>query len=174
MKSEITKDRPSLRRFQEDLARRIAAAAGAAHAEVRLGVSCASRLWLLKLPDAGEIVAIPPLTPVPLTRPWFRGMASIRGILYAVIDLGQFLGEPPAAMGQHTRLLLVGRHYGMNSALMVERVLGLRNLRDFAVAERSQGAAWLGAEYTDAQGQRWCELEISVLVTASEFLDVAA
>ena len=34
--------------------------------------------------DAGEVIAVPPIAPVPLTQPWFLGVANIRGNLYSV------------------------------------------------------------------------------------------
>jgi twitching motility protein PilI len=166
--------RTGLREFQEALSRRIAAAASTVREDVRLGVRSANRYWLVNLPDAGEIIPIPPLTPVPLTRPWFRGMANVRGSLYAVVDLGQFLGEAPTPPQQHARLMLSGRRYGINAALVVERVLGLRYLRNLVAAQGKPTATWVAAEYTDAEGRKWHELDVAALLDSPEFLEVAA
>ena len=38
------------------------------------------------------MIPVPPITPVPLTRPWFRGVANVRGNLYSVVDFAAFVG----------------------------------------------------------------------------------
>ena len=45
------------------------------------------------LEDAGEIVSPVPLARVPLTLPWYLGLANVRGLLVGVIDLARYLGE---------------------------------------------------------------------------------
>ena len=42
---------------------------------------------------------MPPIANVPLTQPWFRGLANIRGNLYSVIDFAGFLGRGNASAG---------------------------------------------------------------------------
>ena len=37
--------------------------------------------WLIDLSDGGEIVQAPTLAGVPLVRPWFSGIANVRGNL---------------------------------------------------------------------------------------------
>jgi twitching motility protein PilI len=167
-----TKRRGSLRAFQEGLSRRIAAAETVVRKDVRLVVKAGSSGWLIRLPDAGELVPLPDLTPVPLTQPWFRGLANVRGLLYAVVDLAAFIGETPIGRKEGARLMLVGQRHGNNSALLVERVIGLRNLTDFSEIERTRGEQWAGSQYRDADGQHWCELEIEALLQAPEFVQV--
>lgn len=167
-----TRRRGSLRAFQEELSRRIAAAGTVVRKDVRLLVKSGSSGWLVRLPDAGELVPLPELTPVPLTHPWFRGLANVRGMLYAVVDLAAFIGETPIARGGGARLMLVGQRYGSNSALLVDHVIGLRNLADFKEIERTCAEQWAGSQYSDADGQHWCELEIEALLQAPEFVQV--
>ena len=59
----------------------------------------AATSWLVRLGDAGEVVAVPPVTPVPLTRsPGIMGVANIRGNLYSVDRLrARFLGARATA-----------------------------------------------------------------------------
>ena len=90
--------RSSLREFQERLARRLAEAAGAERRGL-LGFQCGSDNWLIRLAEAGEILPPPPLSAVPLTRPWFRGLANVRGSLYGVVDFAAFNGQPPISAG---------------------------------------------------------------------------
>jgi len=112
---------------------------------------------------------------VPLTRPWFRGMVSVRGNLFAVTDLAAFAGEAPVALTAQTKLLLVGQPHGGNAALLVSRVLGLRKLADFAAEEEAAGgASWRSGLYRDAAGMRWRELDVASLLRAPELLQIAA
>jgi twitching motility protein PilI len=59
----------------------------------QLGVEIGGERYLLDLLEAGEIVPVPALTSVPLTQPWYLGLANIRGSLVGVIDLARFFGH---------------------------------------------------------------------------------
>ena len=124
----------SLRDFQEYLAGRLLGAAQGRGTSSWLGVRAGDDNWLIDLSDSGEIVQAPKLTAVPLTRPWFAGIANIRGSLYAVADFSVFCGGIPTPRNNNTRLLLVGSKHGANAALLVTRMLGLKNPDDFVAA----------------------------------------
>ena len=83
-----------LRAFQQELATRLAAKTAAQVEQSRLGVDCGGEQWLIRLSDAGEVIAVPHLATVPRTKPWYLGIANIRGNLYGVIDFAGFLGRP--------------------------------------------------------------------------------
>ena len=117
--------RVSLREFQKDLVERLSSARRGEVARAVLGVQAGLEYWLLDLGDAGELMPTPALTHVPLTRPWFDGIANIRGTLYAVVDFSAFQGGQAIAPSGDNRLLLVGGRFGINSALRVSRALGL-------------------------------------------------
>src|ERR1700694_2470074 len=82
-----------LRAFQQQLASRLAAKTTAQVEQSRLGLACAGAQWLIRLADAGEVIAVPSVATVPLTKPWFLGVANIRGNLYSIIGFGAFLGR---------------------------------------------------------------------------------
>lgn len=164
----------SLRDYQRDLAARLQSA-DAGRAASKLGLQVAGERWLVDLTDAGEVIPVPGITPVPLTRPWFRGVASIRGNLYSVVDIGAFLGGGAAAPGEQARLLLLSERFRLGSALLVDRSLGLRNpeqLTESAGTDRRM--PWIRTEYDDAQGAHWRELDVPQLVQDPEFLSVGA
>src|SRR4029078_11628825 len=81
---------------------------------------------------AAEVVAVPPIASVPLTQPWFLGLANIRGNLYSVVDFAGFIGrgaETPHGAGGQSRLILFGPRAGdLKAGIVVQGVLGLRNL----------------------------------------------
>jgi twitching motility protein PilI len=166
--------RTSLRDYQRELSERLKGAA-AGRAASRLGVRAGAESWLLSLADAGEVVSAPAITPVPLTKPWFRGVANIRGKLYGVVDFPAFLGGATVAPGEQVRLLLLGEKFRMGSALLVDRLLGLRGPETFEARPVTEGAApWLKAEYSDKDGTQWKELDVPRLMQDPEFLEVSA
>ncbi|HLX81655.1 MAG TPA: chemotaxis protein CheW [Burkholderiales bacterium] len=166
--------RTSLRDYQRELAERLQSAAGG-RAASKLGVQVGAEAWLVDLVDAGEVIPVPPIAQVPLTRPWFRGVANIRGKLYAVVDFPAFLGGAAVAPGEQARLLLLGERFRLGSALLVDRSLGLRSAEQLqARPAAGAGAPWLKAEYSDGDGKQWKELDVAKLVAEPAFLEVAS
>jgi len=173
--------RISLREFQVGLVERLTSAARGETSRALLGVLAGRDYWLLSLADAGEIVPLPPLTSVPLTQPWFVGIANIRGMLYSVVDFSAFQGGEPTPLNSDARLLLVGARHGVNSALLVSRTLGLKNPDSLeAVADAPTDAAaaaqpWIGEGYRDKQGNppiAWRMLRTRPLLSHPGFLDI--
>lgn len=168
--------RLSLRDFQESLSARLQSARRGETAPPMLGFRSGARRWLLELPDSGEVVPVPTLSPVPLTQPWFAGMANIRGGLHAVVDFAQFAGAAPAPRGERSRLLLVGARHGINSALLAESIEGLRPLSALQPVELPPGtpaASWVDAAYRDEQGNTWLHIALADLLQDPAFLDIA-
>jgi hypothetical protein len=62
-----------LRLFQQELATRLANKTTAQVESSRLGIASAGQQWLIRLSDAAEVIAMPQVVSVPLTRPWFLG-----------------------------------------------------------------------------------------------------
>ena len=171
----------SLRQFQQDLAQRLSSAKDAPASAARLGVQCGSSHWLIDLEDAGEIVPVPELTQVPLTKPWFLGMANIRGGLFSVVDFSAFSGHEATARSTDNRLVLAGSRFGINAALLVSRMLGLRNPQQFqAVPNGADAAPWAGQTWHEGGGtgetmhqmRSWRELKLEHLVEDPGFLNV--
>ena len=162
--------RTSLRDYQRDLSERLQSAKGAATASL-LGVQVDDEAWLVDLREAGEVIPVPPITPLPLTRPWFKGLTNIRGNLYSVIDFPALLQKRPVAGGDQARLLLLGDRFRLGAALLIDRSLGLRNPTQL---EQKQGKLpmWVRAQYTDAEGRVWKELDVVQLAQHPDFLGV--
>jgi hypothetical protein len=74
----------NLREFQQNVLERLQAqvAGGGDHAST-LGVQVGEDYWLVDMVDINEVLPPPPLTPVPLTKPWYCGVANVRGTLAA-------------------------------------------------------------------------------------------
>lgn len=165
----------SLRQFQQDLALRLASARTGPASAARLGVQCGAGLWLVDLAEAGEIMPVPEMARVPLTKPWYLGLANARGVLVSVVDFAAFVAGDATVRGPENRLVLVNPKLGVNAALLVSRMLGLRNPRDFKPAPRDTdgaGRPWEGERWIDGAGLAWRELKLARLVAQTEFLQV--
>lgn len=163
-----------LRTFQQELSTRLAAKTAAQVESSRLGLECAGQRWLMRLGDAGEVIAMPPVVSVPLTRPWFLGVANIRGNLVSVVDFSAFLGREPTPVNGMTRLILFSARAGeVNAGLTVARVLGLRNLTELAPAAPPVDApGWYAQRWMDGDGNAWQEIDLSALAREPAFLQV--
>lgn len=162
--------RISLREFQESLVRRLNEAA-LADSRSLLGIQAGNSQWLLPLAEAGEILPVPPLADVPLTRPYFRGLANVRGTLYGVIDFSAFNGGPLTPPVGHARLVLIGTKHGVNSALLVSRTTGLKSPDDFETTTEPTTEAWEHQRLRDVQSRPWTQLDVATLLSHPRFLE---
>lgn len=149
-----------------------AATAGAAAVASKVGVQVGEDRWLVNLSDVSEVIPLPQLLPVPLTKRWFNGVANVRGVLHGVVDLADYLLGQPTQVNMDSRLLLVHPRYGVNAGLIVRQMLGLKNPEQFQPVDDGALPAWVAAEYTDPDGQLWRELDMRGLVSQAEFLNV--
>ena len=165
--------RISLRDYQMELAARLRAPESGRMAS-KLAVQASTDGWLVELTEASEIIPVAGVSPVAQTKPWFRGVANVRGNLYSVVDFAEFLGTGVSGSGEQARLVLLGERFRSAAALLVDRSLGLRNPAQLRARDAAPGrAAWLRGEYDDDTGARWSELDVAALVRDAEFLSVA-
>jgi twitching motility protein PilI len=162
--------RISLRDYQRELVERLRAPEAGRIAS-KLAVQAGADGWLVELTEAGEIVPVPPITPVARTKAWFRGVANVRGNLYTVVDLAAFLGGAPSSLSEQSRLLLIGARYRTGAGLLVERSLGLRNPAQLKPCLGAVQTAWVRSQYEDEDGKIWRELDLGALVQQEEFLN---
>jgi twitching motility protein PilI len=163
----------SLREYQIALSERLQSAAAGTRVPSKLGLRVGSEGWLVDLKEAGEVIPVPVISPVPLARPWFKGVANVRGNLYSVSDLGALLGLQPTPMTDRARLLLVADRFRAGAALLIESSLGLRNA-DELKPRAGEAARWVRAHYEDAEGKHWKELDVPALIQDESFLEVSA
>lgn len=166
--------RQSLRDYQLEFSARLQRAESGGRVASKLGLDVADAGWLVDLTEAGEMIPVPPISAVPLTRPWFRGVANIRGNLYSVVDFAAFLGGAATAVTGQARLLLISDRFRTGCGLLVDRSLGLRKSAELEPRAGGAGSKWTRAEYTDTEGKHWRELNVPALVRDPEFLDVSA
>jgi twitching motility protein PilI len=163
-----------LRDFTEQLAARLQAAPGPAGAPARLAVRIGGLSYLLDMNGAGEIVSVPPVTPVPWTKPWFMGLANVRGRLVGVIDLQRLAGAAALAADDALQLIVCNESLRFNVGLLVTRAYGLRNLKDLEPlgALNDPSRPWEVRAYRDADGSRLVEIDLAELVAFEEFASI--
>src|SRR5690606_651674 len=162
--------RISLREFQANLAERLAESASG---EIRslLALETPTENWLVDLADTGEVLPTPAITPVPMTRPWYRGLINVRGNLYGVVDFSLFQSGEPVALSGTTRILLVNPRHGNGIGLLFARSSGLHSEDEFSTAPGAQDARpWVSQALVDSSARRWLRLDLASLANNPEFL----
>ena len=157
----------SLREFQQNVLDRLQQRETAGGHASTLGIEVAGDYWLVEMGDISEVLPLPPLTPVPLTKPWYRGVSNIRGNLYSISDLAAFLGKPETTLEAYNRVLLANPKFAFNAGLLVTRVLGLRDVVGWQCTESGEGV-----DYQDEQGRTWHKLDMERLLQQPEFLQI--
>lgn len=174
--------RISLREFQQNLSIRLGSAQRGENSRALLGVASGygeDSLWLFDLADSGEVAPLTTLTSAPLTKHWFAGIVNIRGALYSVVDFSALRGGEATPLNAEARLLLIGTRHGINSALLVNRTLGLFAPDTLTLTEASThknstaDTTWRGKRYVDSAGAHWTRLRIPALLADPVFLDIA-
>ena len=161
--------RLNLRKFQQGVIDRLQTQDHADDHVATLGVEIAGQNWLVSMSDIGGVLLPPPLTPVPFTKPWFLGMANVRGTLYGVTDMAAYQQKGAASGTSANRVLLVAERHAFNAALLVDRVLGLRNAQTWT---RSDEQAQI--QYRDGQGNPWYKLDMAGLLGRPDFVQIGS
>ena len=91
-----------------------------------LGFRVANLQLVTPLDHVSEVLPCPPVTPVPGTKHWLKGIANVRGTLVTIIDLPEFFGNEPVRLDDRSRLLILNIP-GLGTALLVNEVVGLRH-----------------------------------------------
>jgi twitching motility protein PilI len=173
-------NRQALRELQDRLAQRLQLARSQAAGQSWLAIECAGVKHLIPLSHAGEIFPFSQPQPVPYTQNWFLGVANLRGGLYSVVDYAAFaFNHKRAATSDfgrsEMRLVVLNPALEVNCAIVIDKLLGLRNQDAFTQAlERSADAPqWVDRTLVDSAGVNWVELNVQSLVQSPSFLSVA-
>ena len=174
-------NREALRELQSRLAARLQAARSETKQPGWLAVECAGLGFLLPLAQAGEIFPMTRIQAVTRTQPWFVGVANLRGTLVGIVDLAAFLGlpretAPPPAPRGAGQLVALNATLGVNCALSVDRLAGLRDRDQLNIVNTLpiQKPGFARDRWCDAEGRHWQELDLSALAADPGFLSVAS
>ena len=173
-------NKQALRDLQTRLAERMQQVRSETPGVSWLAVDCAGQGLLLSLKQAGEIFDLGPLQPVPHTQPWLAGVVNLRGGVFTVVDLARFLGlrQAEAAAQAQARLVAFNAALGINGALLIDRLEGLRHAADLKAEDESTDnvarPAFALARWRDAAGRWWQEIDLAALAQSPQFLAITA
>jgi len=91
-----------------------------------LGFRVADLQLVTPLDHVSEVLPCPPVTPVPGTKRWLKGIANVRGTLVTIVDLPEFFDKETVRLDDRSRLLILNIP-GLSTALLVNEVVGLRH-----------------------------------------------
>ena len=157
----------NLREFQQGLLDRMQVQVDSGKQVATLGILIGQDSWLVDMADISEVLSVPNLTPVPLTKPWYRGIANVRGNIFSIADLGAYLKYGQTSQDAQSRVLLIGQKFNFNTGLLVSKVLGLRNATEWKRSEKNEVVS-----YQDDAGHQWQKLDIRKLLQQPEFIQI--
>ena len=167
-----------LRDYQTAILARLEEAkkAGAAAQAGYLGVVIGSKNVLVNLQEISETLPVSGIHRVPVVKPWFLGVANVRGVLYAINDLAQMLEQTYTTISSEARLLLMSETITSNVAFVVDKMIGLRKLDEMKLTEMKSGeeaaeeSVCLKTQtYQDEENKVWHMLDCDKLVRSKEF-----
>jgi twitching motility protein PilI len=173
MSEVTTTGRVSLREYQLALSERLQGAGAGRALASKLALQVGKEHWLIDLSDAAEVIPVPAISPVPLARAWFVGVANVRGNLYSVSDLSAFLGGAPLKLSPEARLVVLSERFHCGAALLVARSIGLRAADTLKPVEAAAPLRWVRAQYSDKEGRPWKELDVQALIKDEAFLEAS-
>ena len=166
--------RTTLRDYQTNILARLenAKKVGAEPPAGYLGVVIGSKNILINLQEISETLPMLDIQRVPLVKPWFLGVANVRGVLYAINDLGQMLENTYTIISSNARLVMVSERVTTNVAFVVDKMIGLRKLGDMQVRKEAvdESVCLKTQSYQDANNQIWHMLDCDKLVRSKEFV----
>ena len=77
-------------------------------------------------------------------------------------------------MNAASRLLLIGTRHGSNAALLVNRMLGLKNPDQFTAVADANPHPWESGRVVDNDGREWKKLNVRALLADPEFMEIGA
>ncbi len=132
---------------------------------------------LVPLQDVAEILDPVECTRIPGVRPWFKGLANIRGNLLPVVDFYHFLHGESLPQTGSTRIV-VFKDEGVNAGIIVSNVVGMRHFR---LDERVEKSSTLDESLKDyvayafqQSGETWDVFDFKNLAESERFVQVAA
>jgi twitching motility protein PilI len=164
-----------LREFSTQLAQRLKEAPNLPNEPTRLAIRMGTENYLVEMGLAAEIVSLPDIARVPWTKPWYRGLANVRGRLVGVVDLQQMMGREPLSAELGLQLLVLGEGLGVAAGILITRAFGIRNLKDLESLDApASPVVWERSRYRDLEGMTLTELDLRELATAPAFTAINA
>ena len=141
-----------------------------------VGYRIGSRRLVSDFREVVEIVPMPPVTPVPGAQPWLLGVGNLRGNLFPVVDLKQFLEGERTVLHEGQRVLVM-RQAGGDVALTIDELYGQRSFHESQQVEPGDLADGRYGHFIDrafaSDDQRWGVFALGLLARTPEFRQTA-
>jgi len=126
--------------------------------------------------EVAELLTYPHMSKVPGTKSWVRGIANVRGNLLPIMDLQDYLTRQPTKLTEKSRVLVV-KHEGVFSGLLVGEVYGLKHFQDKALSRKLPDAdnfvkSYMSGSYNQ-DDEIWGIFSMFALAKSPLFLQVA-
>jgi twitching motility protein PilI len=142
-----------------------------------VGYRVGTRRLVSDFREVVEIVPMPPVIPVPGAQPWLLGVGNLRGNLFPVVDLKQFLEGRRTVLHEGQRVLIM-RQAGGDVALTIDELYGQRSFEQDQAIEPGELAQGRYANFIDrafrSDTQEWGVFSLSLLSRTPEFRQAAA
>lgn len=136
----------------------------------------AGQKMIAPLGEVSEVLSLPELTTLPLTKSWLLGVANVRGRLLPLTDLAQFLGLQSKERLRNRKVMVIDQGE-MFSGLLVDQVVGIsRFVQSHYVAEempKSSPFARYNHGKFSKDGESYFVFMPSLLLKDSRFLNAA-
>lgn len=157
--------RTDVRRFQETLAQKLAAAQHQSEgiAARWLGVMVGAQPVLLPLSATAGVIHEFTLTSTPFSPPHLRGLTNVRGELHDVLDLAPLFTQTETPLSGTARLVVLQSAIAPRTALLAARVVGLRRpeaMRPLDHSTPKEGVVAMWQESEDPNAPVWQEIDL--------------
>lgn len=99
---------------------------------IGLSIYTGEMVLITPLDEIMEIVRVPQIIPISHFKPFIRGIATSRGEIFTVADLGTFLTNRKPMNTTNSRILLIQQRNEL-IGMVVDRVFGLQRLPENAI-----------------------------------------
>ena len=135
-----------------------------------LGFMLADEEYAIDILEVKEIVRLQPITAVPRSVDWIRGIVTLRGVIVPIFDLRRRLGLPPGEAGPETRIVVAARG-GEPAGLVVDRITQVLRVPHDRVEPPPHTIAAAEAEYL--RGVARLEDRLEILLNLARVLETA-
>ncbi len=140
-----------------------------------IGFRIGKHRFVAPMEHVREIMKYPPVSQVPGSKEWVRGIANIRGNLLPIFDLQGFLSSVITPVRRETRILAIARDK-LNAGLIVDEIYGMKYFDQQRFDPRMQyDVQWhkyMQGGYDVNEGS-WVVFNLNRLIENSDFLNVA-
>lgn len=183
MNAEIQSERDAFQVLLDYERRSLAHGSGLQPEEVPSGIlrgvgyRVGNHRLLSSFEEVVEVVALPPVVPVPGAQDWLLGIVNVRGRLLPAIDLRQFL-EGVRGVGQEGQRVIVAQQPGGDVVLVIDELYGQRSFDPGQTVPDDEPPEGRYVHFIRQRyrvgGERWGVFSLERLTHTPEFRQAAA